>query len=443
LHVSVTYCELLCSQSSTNQLDIGQIDPSFPRLHGLRTLIFPRSTLSSPNLYVLATLASLTESRTWGMEYHHDRDQQYYRQDVLDEQNQTTQISAQYNSSALMSTARFKVPQLPQRSIPRTTAQSLPHSSYLGAEQSVSSPLHDGLDYPGATSINSTYQNGYGSLRPPSTSPSFESAGFTYGYQQAQQIPISNDYAPHNMRSMSMSSHYDIPQASQSYASTAYPYHNLSSSTAELGMYEPMSIDHQEFQAPQIVSGNSYQGYAASQPMQQQSTTQQNNTNVREYLEQYQMRIREIFTLVKNHQLKPTADLLLQVSRFLIGNVEALGLDRDDKSQYANRLELWDIFNACWLTVLQLQYKKTHMMMCTAQELPPGQSILDADTIEILGQEIVKLCDGIEKTGLVDYQMGVAEERIISKMLRPQSHSTPRASGSSASVSASASGSRS
>ncbi|CAD0038427.1 unnamed protein product [Aureobasidium pullulans] len=230
------------------------------------------------------------------------------------------------------------------------------------------------------------------------------------------------------MRSMSMSSHYDIPQASQSYASTAYPYHNLSSSTAELGMYEPMSIDHQEFQAPQIVSGNSYQGYAASQPMQQQSTTQQNNTNVREYLEQYQMRIREIFTLV---------------SRFLIGNVEALGLDRDDKSQYANRLELWDTFNACWLTVLQLQYKKTHMMMCTAQELPPGQSILDADTIEILGHEIVKLCDGIEKTGLVDYQMGVAEERIISKMLRPQSHSTPRASGSSASVSASASGSRS
>lgn len=182
-------------------------------------------------------------------------------------------------------------------------------------------------------------------------------------------------------------------------------------------MYEPMSIDHQEFQAPQIVSGNSYQGYAASQPMQQQSTTQQNNTNVREYLEQYQMRIREIFTLVKNHQLKPTADLLLQVSRFLIGNVEALGLDRDDKSQYANRLELWDTFNACWLTVLQLQYKKTHMMMRTAQELPPGQSILDADTIEILGQEIVKLCDGIEKTGLVDYQMGVAEERIISSKL--------------------------
>ncbi|KAG9647584.1 ribonuclease H-like protein, partial [Aureobasidium melanogenum] len=52
-------------------------------------------------------------------------------------------------------------------------------------------------------------------------------------------------------------------------------------------------------------------------------------------------------------------------------------------------------------------------MARTGQQLPFGQSILDFDDLQTLGQEIVQLCDGIEKTGLVDYQMGVAEERIV------------------------------
>ncbi|KAH0404671.1 ribonuclease H-like protein, partial [Aureobasidium melanogenum] len=57
-------------------------------------------------------------------------------------------------------------------------------------------------------------------------------------------------------------------------------------------------------------------------------------------------------------------------------------------------------------------------MARTGQQLPFGQSILDFDDLETLGQEIVQLCDGIEKTGLVDYQMGVAEERIVDLLLK-------------------------
>lgn len=33
--------------------------------------------------------------------------------------------------------------------------------------------------------------------------------------------------------------------------------------------------------------------------------------------------------------------------------------------------------------------------------------------MEELGQELVRLCDGISIYGLVDYQMGVAEEEIL------------------------------
>jgi len=33
--------------------------------------------------------------------------------------------------------------------------------------------------------------------------------------------------------------------------------------------------------------------------------------------------------------------------------------------------------------------------------------------LDMLGRELVRMCDNVEKHGLVDYQMGVAEEEIM------------------------------
>jgi hypothetical protein len=41
------------------------------------------------------------------------------------------------------------------------------------------------------------------------------------------------------------------------------------------------------------------------------------------------------------------------------------------------------------------------------------RSILHAETLEKMGRELVRLCDRMERHGLVDYQMGVWEEEII------------------------------
>lgn len=38
---------------------------------------------------------------------------------------------------------------------------------------------------------------------------------------------------------------------------------------------------------------------------------------------------------------------------------------------------------------------------------------MTVETLERLGTELVRLCDGVEKFGLVDYQSGVAEDEII------------------------------
>lgn len=44
----------------------------------------------------------------------------------------------------------------------------------------------------------------------------------------------------------------------------------------------------------------------------------------------------------------------------------------------------------------------------------PHVSLLDTVTMEQMGKELVQLCDRLEEHGLVDYQMGVWEEEILS-----------------------------
>lgn len=74
------------------------------------------------------------------------------------------------------------------------------------------------------------------------------------------------------------------------------------------------------------------------------------------------------------------------------------------------------MFNNTWLTTLQMQHDLTREMLTHGgQALRHPQSLLGADEMEELGQELVKLCDGISIFGLVDYQMGVAEEEILER----------------------------
>ena len=90
-----------------------------------------------------------------------------------------------------------------------------------------------------------------------------------------------------------------------------------------------------------------------------------------------------------------------------------LGLTRDDEALHDDRIRLWDEFNRAWLVTLQRQFDMTQEMIRTGQQLREPQSIISAPVLERLSQELVRLCDSIEKHGLVDYQIGVAEEDIM------------------------------
>jgi hypothetical protein len=90
-----------------------------------------------------------------------------------------------------------------------------------------------------------------------------------------------------------------------------------------------------------------------------------------------------------------------------------IGLVRDDEAMHSERLKLWDEFNTCWLATLQRQKEMTQEVLNSGQRAQAPQSLIEYNSLEDMGKEIVRLCDIMEKHGLVDYQMGVWEEEIV------------------------------
>lgn len=52
-------------------------------------------------------------------------------------------------------------------------------------------------------------------------------------------------------------------------------------------------------------------------------------------------------------------------------------------------------------------------MLEAGQQLQRGQSFMTQEFINKMAKDLIRMCDAVEKHGLVDYQYGVAEEQII------------------------------
>ncbi|KAK1816249.1 hypothetical protein LTR12_009331 [Friedmanniomyces endolithicus] len=189
------------------------------------------------------------------------------------------------------------------------------------------------------------------------------------------------------------------------YQATGYPQHghaipqSYPSTMMEPSQPGPYETYHQQPQPPQYVGEPS--GQSADQD-----------------LDAYTANVRKIFSHVRDGALRDIGQQLLQISQYLLGNVEMLGLTRDDEALHDDRIRRWDEFNRAWLTALQRQFDMTEEVLHRNQSLREPQSIMTAQTLEHLSRELVRLCDSVEKHGLVDYQMGVAEEEILDLIIR-------------------------
>ena len=74
---------------------------------------------------------------------------------------------------------------------------------------------------------------------------------------------------------------------------------------------------------------------------------------------------------------------------------------------------MWNEFNNAWLATLQKQKDLTIEYIHNGGTLRHSQSLISLDFLEKMGKELLRLCDNIDKHGLVDYQYGVAESYII------------------------------
>ncbi|MCJ1282991.1 hypothetical protein MMC26_002318 [Xylographa opegraphella] len=128
---------------------------------------------------------------------------------------------------------------------------------------------------------------------------------------------------------------------------------------------------------------------------------------------QYLEALRRAFQDIRDGRLVEAGQCLLEISEWLLGHASELGLTKDEQPLHGERIKLWNDFNTCWLGVLQRQKDITQGMLDSGQPPPPPQSILQIEFLERMGRELVRLCDGMERHGLVDYQMGVWEEEII------------------------------
>ncbi|RCI07491.1 hypothetical protein L249_4530 [Ophiocordyceps polyrhachis-furcata BCC 54312] len=124
----------------------------------------------------------------------------------------------------------------------------------------------------------------------------------------------------------------------------------------------------------------------------------------------YQRRLGTVFQDVKNGSLESASETLLSLSNWLLTQVADLGLSQDDASLHDERIKLWNDFNHAWLA-LGFQQKQ---LMQTGQQVSRAQTLMSESTIKKMGDELVRLCDGVERHGLVDYQYGVWEEQIES-----------------------------
>ncbi|KZF22658.1 hypothetical protein L228DRAFT_268045 [Xylona heveae TC161] len=153
---------------------------------------------------------------------------------------------------------------------------------------------------------------------------------------------------------------------------------------------------------------------ATSEALEQQQNLAQEPSSYDEAYNQYQMALRQTFENAHHGRLVEAGQSLLQISEWLLGHAEDLGLVRDEQELHNDRIKLWTEFNTCWLAVLQKQKDMTHDMLNRGLRPQPPQSMLGVEYLEKMGRDLVRMCDPMEQHGLVDYQMGVWEEQIIS-----------------------------
>ena len=209
---------------------------------------------------------------------------------------------------------------------------------------------------------------------------------------------------------------------------------NVPSQYPSLGYTAPQAAVARESLAPAYTAAgmtDAHQATAQASYNQASYAEPQNSGNeYDDFYNNYQTELKKTFEHVRDSRLSEAGAQLYRLSDWLLHWAETLGkssckptleraaelttgLVRDDETHYSQRLRLWEEFNTCWLTTLQKQKAMTEEVVNTGQRPQHPKTLIDYDSLEKMGNQLIKNCDNMEKHGLVDYQMGVWEEEIV------------------------------
>ncbi|KAH8689629.1 hypothetical protein BGW36DRAFT_308043 [Talaromyces proteolyticus] len=243
--------------------------------------------------------------------------------------------------------------------------------------------------------------------------------GLVYGLGQAgpshvpYPISLPDSFQPRHTESVgSMSAQFGVPQ----YLSPVV--HAGSTETGVVPQYLTSQGYHQE--SPQHRSTaaaypDTMTGYHTIGPIDdlQQRDTAQDAGSLSNSYRWYQQALITTFDYTRAGRLVDASGLLLELSEWLVGNGRDLGLFRDEADSLAEHSRLWNNLNLCWLTLCQKQ-KDLTLAVLESGRAQNTAAMLTIEIMEHMGQALIKLCDKLEPHGLVDYQLGLWEEEILS-----------------------------
>jgi hypothetical protein len=268
------------------------------------------------------------------------------------------------------------------------------------------------------------------------------SSGYSYYIETTSTFPTA---LPAN--TMHHQPEYGPDQRSQSFSSYSLSMmYNFNQQGPQSAVYEAAQhFQQRQPAAMQLlpeVAGSYYAGEPSNPPaapitngMTQgpaEFMEEQVRAGMDEAYNSYLNALKEIFQNIRNGMLVEASSSLIEVSNWLLSHVTELGeppftahvnqealtvlnkgLDVDDVAAHGERFRLWDEFNTAWLAVLQKQKDLTLDYIYSGNPPRHPQSLISHDFLNKMAKELIRLCDNIEKHGLVDYQYGVWEETII------------------------------
>ncbi|KAL8679243.1 MAG: hypothetical protein Q9186_004485, partial [Xanthomendoza sp. 1 TL-2023] len=212
-----------------------------------------------------------------------------------------------------------------------------------------------------------------------------------------------------------VSQYYNTNEAMGASGHTSTPQQYAPSQFNQSIAYQTPEVGRNTIASPYSVGMTEYaQGTTQEGPPDVAEQQEEENANLAEAYNDYEEALKATFEKTSKGRLIEAGRSLLEISEWLLGHTKELGLVSDDESRKDERLKLWKEFNTCWLAVLQGQKEAAQQMLDTGHRPRRPQSVLGKDFLANMGETLVHLCDGLEKYGLVDYQMGVWEEEIMS-----------------------------